>query len=182
MINLKSRAIEAGIRYLGGINEEEFVTAAGNLANRKVELDVLEKSHLVKALVTSALVDLMMPYEPDLIVPIPTGADSLGELTADRLGIECAHLKWTEKTHGYRKLIHRTHADLLNIRNAGRIMLIDDVFTTGSSLLAAFNRPNIGEKTVGSAVVWDRSDVMARQNFPMPLESIVEKYIPLWTE
>lgn len=178
----KAEAIERGIVHLGGIQTGEFITASGDEANVKVELNVLDNSYFIRALTVGGLVDLAKPYNPNLIVPMPTGADEIGQDVANIMNIDCAFLRWTHKSPEHRKLAHSTREDLEKIRHAGSIVLLDDVFRTGSTLRIAYDIPNIGEKTVAALSIWDRSDGMASEEFPVPVESIVKRYIPLRSE
>ena len=182
VMDLRAEAIESGIRALGGIQKVEFYAASGLPANLKVEMDVLEKSGLMRVLVRDSLADLALPFDPDLLIPMPLGADGMGKTVANHMGIDYALMRWIDKTPGHRKVVHRTREDLRKIRTARRIMLFDDVFSTGGTLLAAYNKPNIGEKTVGALTIWDRSDGTASQNFPVAVESIVKRHIPFWSE
>lgn len=90
-MKFRSEAIRGGIKYLGGIQELEFITAAGLKANRKLELDVLAKqtktSRFIRQLVISEIVSLVEPYQPDAVVSIPTGADHLTVGICQRMNI-----------------------------------------------------------------------------------------------
>lgn len=171
---------------MGGVENVEFTTSSGAQANRKVELDVLDKdklqSRFTRSLVIAELATKLTVYEPDLVVPIPKGADHLGMGLAQRLYLPVAFLEWKDKTPGRKEITPKTEHDRELLQAAGKIALVDDVFTTGSSLLAACQMEESMNKVIVAAEVWDRSDGSYHASLPFPVESVVTEHVPLWVE
>ena len=177
-MSFKAEYIEAGIRHFGGVQSLDFTAASGARGNTKVDLDVVKKHPLFMRLINRELARLAGPYHPDLIVPIPTGADIFGIEVARRLETGCALLEWEDKTPGQKTLRPRTEKDLAMIVEASRIVFVDDVFSTDSSIQAVHDMPDISFKAEGAVVIWDRSDGSFADKMPIPVDSIVHSYVP----
>ncbi len=181
-MSIKTEVIRGGIKLLGGIQKGEFTTASGQRANRKVEMDVLNRSRVLRGLVVAELALRAHAHEPDLIIPMPYGADELGRDVASRLDVGYTYLDWVDKTPGKKSVRPRSEIAAKLITRAERIVLVDDVFTVGSSLLAAWTLPLLQHKIVAGEVVWQRGLPGAHQALPFPVGAIVEEYIPLWED
>ena len=186
-MNIKSILIQKNIERLGGIRKQDFVTAAGESADTKVELDLLTEQNLqnrlLRQLIIGELAMRLVKHEPDIIVPIPTGADHLGTGIGSRLYLPVAYLEKQDITPGNESIQPKTDNDRQLLESAGRIALVDDVFTTGGSLMRASRMEIMEDKQiVAAAEVWDRSDGSYQDTIPFEVESIVEKYVPLRSE
>ena len=184
-MNIKRLIIKGGIERLGGIERKEFTSSSGELLNRKVELDILQQQNfqnrLLRSFIVGELATSIAAYGPDIIVPVPEGADHLGDGIARRLYLPVAYMEWIDKSPEQKRIRPRTqhHRELL--QKAGRIALIDDVFRTGGNLLAIERTEEVAGKVVVAGEVWDRSE-NAAESMPFPVESIVHEHIPAWVD
>jgi orotate phosphoribosyltransferase len=179
---MKSPAIdfERTLKSRGVIKIGEFITHAGESANCKLELDsdFLETDPLLASQIAENLAERIAPYEPKLVIPIPSGANLLGALVAKHLNISCTVLNKPDR-HSFR---FWPPGDRNHAARAKSVALIDDVFTTGSSLREVSALPEINEKVVVAGVIWDRSDPAVPKNLNFPLESVVQSHVPLRVE
>jgi orotate phosphoribosyltransferase len=84
-------------------------------------------------------------------------------------------MKWLDKKTG--KLRATGVTDINKIRKSERIALIDDVFTTGSSIKKVFSHRDIAGKVVVAGVVWNRSKENPKMDFPVA--TVIDSYVPL---
>ena len=168
---------EARLRALNVIEKRRFKTAAGHLANRKVNLEKVHKKdpQLAAEIAGVLAIRLCTHGRPDLIVPVPDGANAWGQDVALYMGSEIALLRWRDKRS--RVLDFTTEEDRAKVKNARRLAIVDDVFTTGGSIELVSELQGVREKVAVAGVVWKRS--RAVPNFVFPLESVVESYVPL---
>ncbi len=181
-MSIKAEVIRTGIKLLGGIQKEEFITAGGKRANRKIELGVLERNRLLRGIVVGELASRAAVYEPDLIIPIPEGSNDLGRDVAARLDIRSAFLEWIDKTPGRKRIRPKSELAAKRIAQSSNIVFIDDVYTEGSSLTAAYAIPELRQKVAAAEVIWNRGDPSISLATQFPVESIVEEFIPLWQD
>jgi len=166
---------EQAIRAAGAVKIGEFISHAGKLANCKLELDgdFLEANPLLADEISAKLAESLEPYKPRLIVPVPRGADRLGELVARHLDISITTLEKRDRhSFKFRTLTDRNHA------RSRPIAVVDDVFTTGSSLREISALPEM-DNIVVCGVIWDRSDPSLPKYLDFPMEAVVESYLPL---
>jgi orotate phosphoribosyltransferase len=171
---------EKTLKSRGVVKIGEFVTHAGQTANCKLELDAafLETDPLLANMIAESLAEKLAPYEPRLIVPVPSGADLLGTLVAKHLHISFTTLRKIDRqSYSFRNNGDRYHA---NSKNS--IALVDDVFTTGSSLREVAAIEELNQKIVAAGVIWDRSDPALPKNLEFPLVPVVESHVPLTVE
>jgi orotate phosphoribosyltransferase len=166
---------EDRLRGLGVIEKGDFQTAAGATANQKINLEkVLEKDPQLAAEMAGVLAIRLSVYKPDLIVPVPAGANRWGKEVALHRKTEHAKLRWRDKQHG--KLTFASKADRQKLLEAERIAIIDDVFTTGSSIKKVISHPEITGKVVVAGVIWNRSPLLTEPGFP--LISVIDTFVP----
>jgi adenine/guanine phosphoribosyltransferase-like PRPP-binding protein len=171
---------EKTLRSRGVIKIDDFITHAGESANCKLELDgdFLESDIVLAEQIAENLAQRMASYEPRLIIPLPDGANLLGSMVAKHLGIGCTALKKVDRhTYKFRNTGDRYHA-----ARKESVGLVDDVFTTGSSLREVSSLPEINDKVVIAGVIWDRSEPTMPKDLDFPLEAVVQRHIPLRVE
>lgn len=148
--------------------------ASGVAANNKLDLEALGYYLELEALAVNGLTELVRPYKPDLIVPVPDGANRLGRQIAMALGIDAMILRKDSVT---KEITMKPGAEQI-FAAAKRIVVVEDVLnqrTTTSRVLAL---PWIGERTQAVVGVWDRGDPAARPTLAVPVQSLVEEFIP----
>jgi adenine/guanine phosphoribosyltransferase-like PRPP-binding protein len=177
-----TRAInfEKTIRSRGAIKIGEFTTRAGLAANCKVELDneFLLADPILANQIAENLAEKMAVYEPRLIVPVPEGANHLGELVAKKLGACYLALRKSDSQN----FAFRLASDRSQAERTSKVGLVDDVFTSGSALRELSSMPEFADKVVAAGVIWDRSDSGLPKQLDFNLVSVVERYVPLKVE
>lgn len=148
--------------------------ASGAPANNKLDLDgkrVISQNPRLFELIVRQLVAVVEAYEPDLIVPVPNGANLYAQRVARALGFgcRCVILSKDQSTRG----IVVSSATQEAIEAAESILVLEDVanrFTNTRLLLAALAKP------VGAVVaVFDRGDPSSRE--PLPADTRFEALV-----
>jgi orotate phosphoribosyltransferase len=167
---------ENRLRALGVVEHADFTTAAGEPANVKINLEnVIDLDYQLAAEIAGILAVRLALEKPDLIIPVPEGANSWAEQSALHLDIGVVKMKWLDKKTG--KLRATGVTDINKIRQSERIALIDDVFTTGSSIKKVVSHRDIAGKVVVAGVVWNRSKENPKMDFPVA--TVIDSYVPL---
>ena len=173
--------IEQGIIDAGALRIAEFTTHGGESANYRVEMeDILgeDSSHReLRGMIVDRLARKLEPYEPEVIIPIPEGANHLGAMIALRLGVRVVYLAWRDKAA--RQFQYRDQHNRIVVNRAVRVALIDDVYTSGLSLEEAAEFTELDGKQVVGGIVFDRSASKVRKASPYPIESVVSRHLPL---
>ncbi len=170
---------ESRLRDLGVIRHEEFLTATDSIpANQKVEMSVMYRDPELTENIAELLAVRLESYEPEIIVPVPRGANRLGMVLGNIMGLKCLIIKWTDKPHG--QLGYFGEVTRARASRTKRIALIEDVSTTDGTmaLVAGFLGP---DKDYAGGVVWDR-DPQAPKRTNFPVERIIESHVPFRTE
>lgn len=167
---------ENRLRALDVIEKGSFTTAAGLIANRKINLENVPKlDPRLAAEIAGILAIRLSAYKPDLIVPVPAGANRWGNEVALHRKTEIARLRWRNKQHG--ELTFASASDRRSVLQAERIAIIDDVFTTGSSIKKVIAHAELTDKVVVGGVIWNRSPLVTEPDFP--LVSVIDSFVPL---
>lgn len=140
--------------------------------------DVPEKDPSLAAEIIGLLAIRLYFYRPEVIVPVPTGANRWASVVARYMQVGYAELEWADKTSRQLKFIDKNSHQLAS--QAEKIALIDDVYTSGSSLGVTAHLPEINGKVVVAGVIWDRS--REKSSLEFPIERIVHSHIPLYVE
>lgn len=153
--------------------------AGGQEANNKLVLDaesVWAKNPALFEIVSSRLGQLAARYRPDLIVPVPSGADGYGWQIANRTGVQCATLQKDAAT----KQISIDEALDHALRHAERVLIVEDVTTRLSSVRRVLDIPEIGQRAVGVVSVFDRGAPTNLLQLPdgVAFKSLVAEYLP----
>jgi orotate phosphoribosyltransferase len=166
---------EARLRQLGVIRKAEFTTATdGILANCKVEMDVMYQDTALTEAIAEQLATRLEAYHPEIIVPVPKGANRLGQVIGAIMGVHCLAIKWVNKNS--KQLGYFSEATKAKAQRSTSVALIEDVSTTDGSLSAVADFLG-GDKTFVGAVVWDRNpEADKRSNFPV--ERFIKSYVP----
>lgn len=176
MIDLEAKLVAAEV-----IRHEYFITAGGQPAEVKVELDCLDPrsesfSQDLFAVTVGNLAVKAAQLQPDFLVSAPHGADGLTAALSEELEIPFVI---PEKLHGSKELAAPKGRHPHNLTDqCERGVIIDDVLTSGSTMkrinaLALFNR-----KIIAGLVVWDRFPHINR-SLPFPTYALIERHVPL---
>lgn len=139
--------------------------ASGVPANNKLDLDgkrVISQDPRLFELIVRRLVVVVEEYEPDLIVPVPNGANLYAQRVARALGLgcRCVILSKDQSTRGI--VVSSANQEVIDA--AKSIVVLEDVanrFTNTRLLLDALAKP------VGAVVaVFDRGDPSSREPLP----------------
>lgn len=152
------------LKESGALLEGHFVLASGLHSDRYVEkFRLLERPEVTERLVAE-LADRIRKYEPDVVVGPVTGGVILSYEMARQLGTKAY---FTEKSvEGGMEL--RRGFDV-----AGkRVLLIEDIVTTGGSVLKAAEAvERAGGEVAAYAILVDRSS--GRFTPPQPVEALI---------
>lgn len=159
----KSRILEVGVET------GEFELASGKKSNKKFDFDNIRgRLFSISAdAVAECVYDNLREDEPDTIVSVATGAKVLGNslesLLRRRYSMRVRHVPSFKDGNGGFYLPQYEWQDK-------RVVLVDDVYTTGKSLEAVkseveqyngrheLNPSDIGAEVIGAAVLLNRSD------------------------
>lgn len=179
MDELGSDSIRYRLERLGAIQEIDFTTAAGNRADTKLELDVMHSDPRLYADIIGGLVVMASVFRPDILVPVPSGGVRLVEDMGERMKLPYViPRKDSSSLQGF-KMQNQQLARALTA-NKQRVLLVDDVLTTGSSMVAVSNLEEIEGKVCGGIAVWDRSEPsMPRKNLPFTTTALIKHHVPL---
>lgn len=168
---------DARLRH--GILTTCFGRYDGELANRdkannKIDLEKLLQAPEYAALAVAQVARLAREHHPDLLVPVANGANWLGREAALSLGIDCMLMDKDEET---KELSLRRNAAQTYGANR-RIVIVEDVLRTGTSVGKTLSLPTIGERAEAVVSVWDRGDVATRPDLLVPVISVITEHIP----
>ncbi|MDZ7786498.1 MAG: phosphoribosyltransferase [Candidatus Saccharibacteria bacterium] len=186
-MSVRSGYVERAIPLLGCITklDEPEKSASGQMMNKKIELDKLKNEGLpyrfCRKVAHDELATRIESYDIDLLLSVARGGDDPTGGLSRRLRTmhNAAFTRAINISPEEKQFYPKTEEDEKMIRSAGRIALIDDVFTTGSSLLKVANMPCMEGEIAVAGVIWNRDDGTHTSNMPFPVESVVQKHIPL---
>jgi orotate phosphoribosyltransferase len=168
--------IEYCLRQLGVIERGDTTTAAGLQANIMINLkEVPERDPELAEEIAGRMATRLTVYEPELLIPVPKGANKWAELTAEHMGVESVELDWLNKELGQLRFLGVTGID--KARKAGRIAIIEDVYTTGGSIKKVAAHRDIAGKVIAAGIIWNRSRRKPQLDFEA--KSLIDSYIPL---
>ena len=148
----------------------------GTLATGKLNWDNIEEGTEGFEESASQIADIVTQYKCDLIVPIPRGANTLGQLVAAKAGLGCVLLEAPD-----RRTLKATERAAMEILKHERIALVDDITRTGGTLQRGTSLiPNVAVCTG----VWDRSDsgiyfIRGFNREDIPVEAVIRRPVSL---
>lgn len=170
---LRDRLLQVGFRRY----EDSF--ASGLQANNKLDLsyEALHPHAELLAEVIQRLGELATEYQPDLIVPVPNGANGIGSNVAMKLNIEAACL--IKNTWDTTQGIYYGNGSAQAINEHERIILVEDVINGLTSTRRVMALPGITERLVSVIGIWDRGDPQTRLVLPrgVVLQAIIQEPI-----
>lgn len=179
----KTTSLEKRINATGAIQYGEFTAHNGETGDTKVVLDSLLNDPEHKELLGDVVANLsnrLKPFKPEVVLPMPEGADILGQKLARELGARAILLEWEDKDAG--RLKFRNQSERIVLCLAARVMLADDVFRTGSTFWQALDSFELARKQLVGAAIVDRSDPKQSHQLPFEVKSVVKRFYPLRRE
>lgn len=178
----KPNRYEQALRDIDVIKFGDFTAHNGEAGNCKVDLDVLfEDEHReLAAQIAARLAKKLEPYDPELILPVPKGANRLGAMVGRELGARVVYLDWRDKSAG--QLTYEDYRNRIVVCRAQRVAIVDDVFRTGSSYEQVISFAELDRKEVFGGVVWDRSNPKKPWRPDIPIQAVVSKFMPLYVK
>lgn len=170
--------LEARLRNLGIVQSmEPSQLASGVIANTKVDADVILPGLPEFDQTVDGLCELAEEFKPDLLVPMPSGADRFVEAMSYEMDIPYVALR---KQAG-KLVLQNPYYNCLMLRGKSRILLVDDVYTSGSTIKKALAvKELVGKSILGAVVIWDRSEEKPKET-PVPLKSLIHHHVPYMT-
>ena len=127
-----------------------FVLTSGKISPYYLDLRRLSNYYDIFSEVVNRAIDKIKGLEFDMIIGIATDGIPFASFIACRMGKPLGYIRMKKKSHGAGKVLE---ADV----NGKKILLVDNVATTGASLLKAIKTIEAeGGKVVASLVIIDR--------------------------
>lgn len=162
----------------GAVQAGVFTAASGEVADTKISMDVMYRNQPLLDFITSELARRAKSYKPDIIIPVPRGANRIGKLVAERMGIEVALMEWEDKAPGRKAASPADEIDAKLITESNRALVIEDVYSTGESSHAIATHQLLASRAVGVLSIWSRLKPEERIEVPYKTTAILEEYIP----
>jgi orotate phosphoribosyltransferase len=145
-----------------------FTLRSGEISDRYLDIRELFGFPTLLNSICDSLYDKMQ-RKPDCVVGFGLGGVPLASIVASRHDIKLTAIRETQKNYGRQNQIEGYIPRIDDI-----VFVVDDVFTTGSSLNEATSVINqAGTKVTGYIVVVDRSKEV-REGLQAPLKSLFE--------
>ncbi|AEM38107.1 orotate phosphoribosyltransferase [Pyrolobus fumarii 1A] len=147
-LTLVRELLEAGGLRIGG----EYRLRSGTVSRIYIDARRLYSRPLGRRvaafLLARSVEELGATY--DAVVGVATGGIGWGVLVAEVLGVASGYVRPEPKDHGLRRLVE-------GVEEGSRIVIVDDVATTGGALLDAVRAAEAsGYRVVGAVVIFDR--------------------------
>jgi adenine/guanine phosphoribosyltransferase-like PRPP-binding protein len=150
----------------------------GEIANNKLDLELLRFHAGLSSRVIKALGEVAADFSPAFITAVPEGANALGKDVARELSVPFIKLRKSRSAIGVVGFADaRSRVRLLHSKDPG--VLIEDVPNNLGSIINVLSMPEMQGKIVAVASVWDRGfGKEGRPDLRVPLTSLISEYIP----
>ncbi len=166
-------SVESLFADAGALLDGHFLLKSGRHAGRYLEKFLVLQHPRFGVELCRRLADALTPYGPTLVVGPTTGGVLLSFETARQLG-GAARAAFAEPVEGGRALRRGWE-----IAPSERVAIVDDILTTGASLLETVEAVRAaGVEPVAAAVLVDRSTEPVELGFPLLALGRIE--IPSW--
>lgn len=163
------------LKRVGALKQGHFVLSSGRHSDQYVEkFDLLRQPQATEAACRELIRLLGEHANVDLIAGPTTGGILLAFEIGRQLGLPAAYAERVEDGASEREFKRGT------VIEAGtRVLVVDDVMTTGGSIYATLDAVNaVGAETVAVALLVDRSG--GQVEFGVPLVALAELDIATW--
>lgn len=171
---LASASVEELFARSGALLDGHFLLKSGRHAARYLEKFLVLQHPAIGVELCRRFAEAFAPYEPSLVVGPTTGGVLLSFETARQLGGE-VRAAFAEPIAEGGRALRRGWA----VSTTERVVLVDDILTTGASLLETVEAVRAtGVEPVAAAVMVDRS--VAPVELGVPLHALGRIEIPSW--
>ncbi|HET9417395.1 MAG TPA: orotate phosphoribosyltransferase [Candidatus Limnocylindria bacterium] len=171
--SLPSASVESLFERSGALLDGHFLLKSGRHAGRYLEKFLVLQHPAIGVELCRRFAEALAPYEPSLVVGPTTGGVLLSFETARQLGgsVRAAFAEPVD--------IGRALRRGWPVAAAERVVLVDDILTTGASLVETVEAVRAkGVEPVAAAVIVDRSAAPVELGFP--LHALGRLEIPSW--
>ena len=163
------------LRRVGALKKGHFVLASGRHSDQYVEkFDLLRQPRATQEACRALIDQLGDNADFDLVVGPTTGGILLAFEIGRQLGVPAAYAERVDDGSSARTFKRGTW-----IEPGTRVLVVDDILTTGGSILATLDAVReVGAETVAIAVLVDRSGGTA--DFGLPLLALEQLNIDTW--
>jgi orotate phosphoribosyltransferase len=174
---LAESTVEAIFEAAGAVRDGHFLLKSGRHAGRYLEKFAVLQHPAYAVELSRRLADALVAHDPSVVVGPTTGGVLLAFEGARQLGDRLGHPVrgiFAEPSPAGRELRRG-----FQIGPADRVVLVDDVLTTGASLRETATAVRAaGGEPLAAAVIMDRSGVAGRLGLPVTALGAVD--IPSW--
>ncbi|MGB4758491.1 MAG: hypothetical protein WBP26_00365 [Candidatus Saccharimonadales bacterium] len=147
--------------------------ANGENANNKLDLERIKDIPDLRQRVSGLVAEKVKLHRPQLIVPVPNGANWLGSDVAGLLDIEWLVLQKDIET----KEISYFAGGLAVVQSIERLVVVEDVFRKFTNTNKVLALEGIGERAVAAEAIYDRNPNRI-EDIGLPHDALVKQYIP----
>ena len=171
---LAGASVESLFERSGALLEGHFLLKSGRHAGRYLEKFLVLQHPRIGVELCRRFAEVLAPYDPTLVVGPTTGGVLLSFETASQLG-GSVRAAFAEPAEGGGRALRRGWP----IAPDERVVLVDDILTTGASLVETIEAVRAaGAEPVAAAVLVDRSTEAL--DLGMPLHAVGRIEIPSW--
>ena len=172
--SLAAASVEELFERSGALLDGHFVLKSGRHAGRYLEKFLVLQHPAIGVELCRRLAEVLLPYRPTLLIGPTTGGVLLSFETARQLGGSVRAAFAEPMEHG-RRALRRGWP----VADAERVVVVDDILTTGASLTETLDAVRAaGVEPLAAAVIVDRS--VAPVDLEVPLHAIGRFEIPSW--
>jgi len=172
--SLRSASVEALFERSGALLDGHFLLKSGRHAGRYLEKFLVLQHPSIGAELCRRFAAALAPYRPTLVVGPTTGGVLLSFETARQLGGEVRAAFAEPASGGGRSLRRGWPVDA-----SERVVLVDDILTTGDSLTETVEAVRAaGAEPLAAAAIVDRS--VAPVELGIPLHALGRIDVPSW--
>ena len=172
--SLRDASVESLFERSGALLDGHFLLKSGRHAGRYLEKFLVLQHPAIGAELCRRFAAALAPYEPTLVVGPTTGGVLLSFETARQLG-GSVRAAFAEPVSGGGRSLRRGWP----VATDERVVLVDDILTTGASLVETVEAVRAaGVEPLAAAVIVDRS--IAPVELGVPLHALGRVEIPSW--
>ena len=172
--DLSARSVESLFGDAGALLDGHFLLKSGRHAERYLEKFLVLQHPRIGVELCRRFAELLAPYRPTLVVGPTTGGVLLSFETARQL-VGSVRAAFAEPVDGGGRALRRGWT----VSVSERVVLVDDILTTGASLLETVEAVRAaGVEPIAAAVMVDRSAAPVELDFPLHALGRIE--IPSW--